>query len=76
MTNSDIKRDRFEKVASKRVQKILDSLDSLSKCSNNNNYEYNKEDIDKMMNVLRAKMKFLENSFRQNINKGNNKFNF
>ena len=76
MSNLKIKRDRFEKVASNRVQKILDSLESLSKCSNKNNYEYNKEDIDKMINVLRAKMKFVENSFRQNIDKGNNKFNF
>ena len=76
MSNLKIKRDRFEKVASNRVQKSLDSLESLSKCSNKNNYEYNKEDIDKMINVLRAKMKFVENSFRQNIDKGNNKFNF
>lgn len=76
MNNKDIKRERFEKVASKRVQKTLDTLDSLSKCSNTNNYNYNKEDIDKMINVLRNKMKFVENSFRQNLEKGNNTFNF
>ncbi|MEM6895385.1 MAG: hypothetical protein AAF554_16940, partial [Bacteroidota bacterium] len=64
------------KVASNRVQKTLDTLDSLAKCSNRNNYEYNKEDVDKMISVLRSKLKFVENSFRQNIEKGNNKFNF
>lgn len=76
MDNKNIKRDRFEKVASKRVQKILDTLDSLSNCSNTNNYDYSEDDVDKMMGVLRAKMKFVENSFRQNVKKGNNTFNF
>ena len=76
MTKINTKRQRFEKVASNRVQKILDTFDSLSKCSNRNNYEYNKEDIDKMINVLRSKLKNVENSFRQNIEKGNSKFNF
>ena len=76
MDKNNTKRERFEKVASSRVQKILDTLDSLSKCSNRNNYAYNKEDIDKMMNVLKSKMKYVENSFRQNIEKDNNKFNF
>ncbi len=76
MAKKNIKRERFEKVASNRVQRILDTFDSLSKCSNRNNYAYNKEDIDKMMNVLKSKMKYVENSFRQNIEKDNNKFNF
>ena len=76
MAKQNIKRERFEKVASNRVQRILDTFDSLSKCSNRNNYAYNKEDIDKMMNVLKSKMKYVENSFRQNIEKDNNKFNF
>lgn len=76
MNKIKTKRQRFEKVASNRVQKILDTFDSLSKCSNTNNYEYNKEDIDKMINVLRSKLKYVENSFKQNIEKGNNKFNF
>ena len=76
MGNMHVKRDRFEKIASNRVQKILDGLDSLSKCSNKNNYEYNKDDIDKMISVLRSKMKHVENSFRQNIEKENNKFKF
>jgi hypothetical protein len=44
-SNKNIKRDRFQNVASKRVQKVLDSLDSLSKCANRNNYEFEINDI-------------------------------
>ena len=40
------KRQRFEKVASNRVQRILDTLQLLKNCSNRNNYEYNEADVD------------------------------
>ena len=76
MSNKIVKSERFKKVASSRVQKILNSLDSLSKCSNQNNYEYSKEDVDKMLNVLKTKFKYVENSFRQNLEKGKSNFEF
>ena len=43
-----LKRQRFEKVASNRVQKILDFLNLLQNCSNRNNYEYTEEDVEHM----------------------------
>ena len=42
------RRLRFEKVAANRVASILKGLESLEKCSNKNNYEYNSSDIRKM----------------------------
>ena len=40
------KRQRFEKVAGKRVQKIIDFLTLLQNCSNRNNYEYTETDVE------------------------------
>lgn len=51
------KRDRFAKVAAARVQKALDALESLSKCSNKTNYEYTEADIRKMSKVLNDQLK-------------------
>ena len=51
------KRTRFEKIASNRVQRILDTLNSLSNCSNKNNYEYTKEDTDIMFKSLKDKLR-------------------
>ena len=51
--NQNIKQERFKNVASKRVQKVLDSVDSLSKCANRNNYEYDTEDISKMLKAIK-----------------------
>ena len=55
---------RFEKVATKRVQKLLDNLSSLSKCSNIYNYEYTKEDIDSMMKEIKSSVSITESIFR------------
>ena len=46
------KRQRFEKVASNRVQKILNLLSLLQNCSNKNNYEYTEDDVEHMFTEI------------------------
>ena len=71
------KRLRFEKIASNRVQRILDTLNSLSNCSNKNNYEYTKEDTDIMFKSLKEKLRETELIFQSKVNKSElNKFKF
>ena len=71
------KRIRFEKIASNRVQRILDTLKSLSNCSNKNNYEYSKEDTDIMFRSLKDKLRETELIFQSKINKSeSHKFKF
>ena len=70
------KRERFESVAANRVQKVLDSINTLEKCSNKNNYEYNEEDVNKMIGTIRSKVKELEETFRKDFNNKKNKFRF
>ena len=40
------KRERFEKVAANRVQRVIDTLGLLKNCSNRNNYEYSEQDVE------------------------------
>ncbi len=71
------RRERFEKIASKRVANILKGLDSLEKCSNKNNYDYNPTDIKKMEKALREKVNDVLKSFSKELDKGkNNEFKF
>ncbi len=65
----ETKRSRFEKVASKRVQYIIDKLELLANCSNRNNYEYNEDDVKKMFAVIRDQVKMAESKFNEEINK-------
>ena len=74
--NQNIKLDRFKNVASKRVQKVLDSIDSLSKCANKNNYDYEIDDINKMLKTIKEKVKNLEHCYSTNANTTKETFEF
>ena len=65
------KRDRFEDVASKRVQYIIDKLELLANCANRNNYEFNEEDVKKMFSVIKDQLKKTELKFNEEISKKN-----
>ena len=59
----NIRRERFLKIATNRTNKILDDIRLLGNCSNENNYEFTKEDVEKMFNAIQealneAKLKF------------------
>lgn len=75
--NKSSRRERFEKVAARRTQNILDSLDSLSKCSNRNNYDYSENDVRKMIKAIKEKLAQTENAFANEISKSSkNQFKF
>ena len=76
MDNSELKKDRFKRVASRRVGNIIKGIRSLSKCSNTNNYEYNEDDLNKMLKAIREELKTLETIYKKNLNKNTDTFNF
>jgi hypothetical protein len=74
--NPNLKKDRFKNVAGRRVQKILDGIDSLSKCANRNNYYYDAEDVNKMLRAIKEKVKTLESAYNSNTKSTKNIFEF
>ncbi|MFA4851789.1 MAG: hypothetical protein WC599_04660 [Bacteroidales bacterium] len=77
MNKKSTRRERFEKVAAKRTQKILDFLDSLANCSNRSNYEYTDADVRKMFSAIKDKLKNTEAAFGNAMNRSEkNKFKF
>lgn len=63
-TRSTIKRDRFLRIAERRVNKIIDNLDLLGKCSNKNNYEYSEEEVRKIFREIERKVKEIKLQFQ------------
>jgi len=51
------KRERFEKVAVARTNKILNDLRLLGNCSNKNNYSYTEADIRKIFSAIESEIK-------------------
>lgn len=73
---TNMRRLRFEKIASKRVQKILDDINVLSNCSNRNNYEYSDADVKKMMTAIKGQIRQLEMAFSDQKGNGKQTFKF
>ncbi len=76
MDNSKLKKERFKRVASKRVDNLLAGIRSLSNCSNTNNYEYTEEDVQKMIRAIKDELRTMETLYRKNLNKNIDTFNF
>ena len=54
---NETKRERFIRLAEGRINVILEQLRKLGNLSNERNYEYTEEDIDKMFSVLNKALK-------------------
>lgn len=59
----ETKETRFKRVAEKRVQRVLDSLRSLSHCSNKRMYQWNEQLIKKIWDVIDSELKKCKESF-------------
>jgi len=71
--NYVIKRERFVRIVERRVNRILDDLDSLGKCSNRRNYEYSDEDVRKIFREIEKKIREIKSVF-QGTSKEKNRF--
>ena len=69
METKNSKRERFEKVASNRVQRILDTFSLLQNCANRNNYDYSQEDVDQMFSEINKAFKDAKSAFVNEMNK-------
>lgn len=65
------KRQRFEKVASRRVQKVIDYLALLQNCANRNNYDYNEQDVEHMFTEITKALKETKAAYGSELGKAN-----
>lgn len=73
---SSIRRERFERVATKRVDRVIKDIQLLINCSNINNYEYTNADVDKMLKAIKEELKLLESAFRTDLTESREGFKF
>lgn len=67
--NKSPKRQRFTKVASNRVQKVIDFLTLLQNCANRNNYEYTEDDVEHMFSEIQKTLKETRAKYQSELNK-------
>ena len=59
----ETKRDKFVRLAEKRVNSVIKELDLIGNLSNKSNYDYTKDDIDKIIKTLKKSISDLETKF-------------
>ena len=59
-----LKRDNFVRLAEARVTRAIDSLRIIGNLSNKSNYEYNEEDVKKIISTLQAEVVVLKAQFK------------
>lgn len=70
------RRKRFTKVATNRVQKIIDYLNLLQNCSNRRNYEYDEDDVSHMFEEISKALKDTKAVYANELSKGNGRSGF
>ncbi len=65
----DTKKDRFARIAERRVNKLLNDLESLGKCANKKNYEYNQDDVKMIFQAIEKKLRMIKAQFRNSNEK-------
>lgn len=63
----ETKEARFKRIAEKRVQRVLDSIRSLSNCSNRRMYKWNNEQLKKIWDAIDKELKICKASFEESI---------
>ena len=59
------KEERFKRIVEKRVQRILDSIRSLSQCSNKRMYQWNDEQSKKIWDAIGKELEKCKSSFER-----------
>jgi len=63
MINEESKREKFVRLAENRVNSTLKEINLIGNLSNKSNYDYTKEDVDKIIKTLKKSISDLELKF-------------
>ncbi|MGA5691550.1 hypothetical protein [Cytobacillus pseudoceanisediminis] len=70
------KREKFERLAEKRMSDVIKKLRLIGNLSNRNNYEYSGEQVKQIIDSLEHELKIIKNKFKEEQSKSNMTFKF
>ena len=75
ITENETKNEKFLRIATPRVNAIIDKLDILSNCSGSS-YEYTEEQVETMFQAIRDAVDACYNEFRPKVKTEKERFSF
>jgi uncharacterized protein YeeX (DUF496 family) len=70
------KRERFERLAEKRVTDVVKKVRLIGNLANKNNYEYTDEHVKQIIDTLETELRFLKGRFKEEKVNDNPIFSF
>lgn len=70
MKQGETKRATFKRLATKRGNKIVKSLNLLGNLSNKNNYSYSESDVKSLFDAIEEQVRLSKSRYLVNISKG------
>ncbi|MBT3039177.1 MAG: hypothetical protein KME37_09585 [Candidatus Thiodiazotropha sp. (ex Codakia orbicularis)] len=74
MTKKETDRDKFVRLANKRVNSAIKALELIGNLSNRSNYDYTEKDVDMVFMALNRELKACRERFENSGNKRNKEF--
>lgn len=72
--NPESKREKFVRIAEARTNKIMDMIQLLGNCSNQNQYEYSQKDVNKIFNAIQNELDEAKKRFSKQDSQKSSKF--
>jgi len=64
--SEETKNERFKRLAKMRGERILKDIHLLGNLSNNNNYQYFDEDVNKLFSIIESELRTEKTRFKSN----------
>ena len=74
--SEETKRDKFVRIAEARTNKIINMIQLLGNCSNQNLYEYSQKDVNKMFAAIQSELDEAKKRFSKQDSQKGSKFTF
>lgn len=68
------KRERFVRLVEARTNKIIDMIQLLGNCSNQNQYEYTQKDVNKIFSAIQAELDAAKKRYNKQDSQKGSKF--
>lgn len=62
---TETRRDKFQRLASKRTSVVLENLRILGNLSNRANYDYKEEEVKKIFNAIDSQLRLIKAKFQK-----------
>ena len=72
--NEESKREKFVRIAEARTNKIINMIQLLGNCSNQNLYDYSQKDVTKIFNVIQTELDEAKKRYNKQDSQKSSKF--